>query len=511
VPAALRRILLHRRAPPVLAALASLVLSAIAVLRSPLINNDGIWYLQAAETFVRSGFRAAQVYHPWPFYPALIAVTAATLRLSYESAAHVVSAALVALASAAFVGLARELGASRRVQWMAVAIILSHPSVNRFRPLLIRDFGLCAFALLAVTQLLRFGREPRALPALLWAAYSAAAISFRAESIVLAAVAPLCLLVDRQRAWSRRPATLLRLLGAPALLAAGVGFWLWTHEAAASSFRQGILYLQPLLGGFRAGADALAASFPLPHGREYAPYIVLVGLSAVPIAKLVKVTGLVHGALAILGWRTDGEGPSRFARRTMAIVTVASMVAACGFLLRYLFIETRYALLTSLLVCAWAPYGVERLWAGGTRVPAAAARPLLAAGLALTLAYGLASIHRRSPHVTDAVEWLIRNTPPDARLYTNDVQMAYYGGRRVDWENVTRACADGPYDLPAFRRNDYAAVLYPHTFGGQDIRLVLEQRLRFETLFTSTNGVNETIVIYRIPVEATPTGARASP
>ena len=47
------------RAPESAAALGSLVLSALVFARRPLPNNDGVYYLLAAEAFARDGLTAA--------------------------------------------------------------------------------------------------------------------------------------------------------------------------------------------------------------------------------------------------------------------------------------------------------------------------------------------------------------------------------------------------------------------------------------------------------------------
>ena len=52
--------------PLIVAGVGSAVLSALALRPRPLVNNDGIVYLVAAEAFARDGFEAARAIHGWP-------------------------------------------------------------------------------------------------------------------------------------------------------------------------------------------------------------------------------------------------------------------------------------------------------------------------------------------------------------------------------------------------------------------------------------------------------------
>src|SRR5688572_18711600 len=139
--------------PMIVAGAGSALLSALVLLPRPLVNNDGIVYLAAAEAFARDGFAAARAIHGWPFYSILISGVAAFLRVEAETAAHLTGACLLAVAAVAFVAGARALGGDRRVQWLAAAIVLCHPWLNRSRALVVRDFGVWAFGLLALVLL----------------------------------------------------------------------------------------------------------------------------------------------------------------------------------------------------------------------------------------------------------------------------------------------------------------------------------------------------------------------
>ena len=193
------------RAPEIVAAMGSLALSVVVLALRPLPNNDGVYYLLTADAFARHGLSAASAIHPWPFHSVLIAGAAAVFGVSTELAAQGIGALLLAVASAAFVAIARALGADRRVAWLATVVVLCHPWLNRTRALIVRDGGVWALGLLALLLVLRSdqGRRVRALAG--WAACSALAVLFRPEAAALMVGAPLAIAIasdmERRKRW----------------------------------------------------------------------------------------------------------------------------------------------------------------------------------------------------------------------------------------------------------------------------------------------------------------------
>jgi hypothetical protein len=183
--------------PLIAAGAGSIALSALALVPRPLVNNDGILYLAAADAFAGGGFEAARAIHAWPFFSVLIAGVASVLRVSPETGAQLIVATLLAATCVAFVALARDLGGDRRLQWLAAAVVLAHPWLNQSRALVVRDAGVWAFGLFALVMLLRLDRPGRGRAALRWAACSAAAVLFRADAAALMTAAPLALALHR--------------------------------------------------------------------------------------------------------------------------------------------------------------------------------------------------------------------------------------------------------------------------------------------------------------------------
>jgi hypothetical protein len=445
--------------PLIVAGVGSAVLSALALLPRPLVNNDGIVYLVAAEAFARDGFDAARAIHGWPFYSILIAGVAGVLRVSMETAAHLTGAGLLAAACIAFVAVARGLGGDRRIQWLAAAVVLAHPWLNRSRALVVRDFGVWAFGLLALAMLLRLDRAGRARAAIRWAACGVAAVLFRADAVALMAAAPIALALHRDLPRRERVAATLALLVPTLLATAGAAAWILTDPLYAMS-----------AAPFRDAAAALARSFPLPYGREYAPFILGLGLAAVPVAKTIKTAGLIHAGLAALGMARGGPA-HRFHRVALWATLAAAAVPLYVHVLRLLFVESRYTVFATLVLCAWAPFGLAWLTRAGaplSRVAAAA----LGVMLALTLVVSVPVRPASEGHVREAAAW-IRQNAGASRLHTNSLQLAYYSGARVNWHEVLNSAFNGPWFGAPMGQDDVWAV---RVAPGQDeVRKRLDQ------------------------------------
>lgn len=431
-------------APAIAAGLGSVALSALVLARRPLVNNDGVFYLMAAEAFENGGLDAARAFHGWPFHSILIAGVAGLLGVSTEAAAQGVGAALIAVACVAFVLVVRALGGDRRVEWMAAAVVLAHPWLDRSRALVVRDCGVWAFGLLALLALLRLGHAQRASLAVRWAVCSAAAVLFRPDAVALMTAAPLAAALRRETPPRERIAFVMAVL----LPTIAIGVWTVRWLYADPSFD-----VSP--APFRTAAAALAASFPLPYGREYSSLILAAGLAAVPVVKTLKAAGLVHLALAVVALVRGAIG--RFDRAVLWATLAAAMVPLYVQVVRLLFVESRYTVFATLVLSLWAPFGLAALLRPeaprGWRLAGVAA----VAGLAVTLAASLPLRETNGDHLRAAAGW-IRDHPAAGRLHTNSLQLAYFAGRAVDWRLVRNAAVNGALDGDLAGRGEVWAV-----------------------------------------------------
>ena len=472
-------------APALAAAAASALLSAAVLLRRPLVNNDGVYYMLAAEAFAEGGLAAARAVYLWPFFSVLVAAVAAVLRVSTETAAQLTCAALLALASGAFVSVVRDLGGSRRVQWLAAAVVVAHPWLNMGRDEVLRDTGVWALGLLALRALLRM-EHPRAGHVALWAVPGAAAVLFRPDAAALLLAAPLAMFLGRDGARRRLPWAAGVLVAALAVLAAVLG-WMFTQPTIEVSG-----------GHFRRAAAALADAFPLPYGREYAPFLLAAGLAFLPLVKTLKTMGLVHLGLSTAG-ALRARPESAFHRRAIAATQAAAalpLVLQAG---RLLFVESRYTVFATLVLALLAPFGAAWIVARAPRWGAA----VVGAALVLTLAASVPLGDTSGAHVRAAARW-VRDNAHGAKLRTNSPQIAYLSGAAVDLPLVQQALVNGALDGSQFRPGDLWAVRVAP--GDAALRRRLEAMPSFARRASFEGAGGDAVYVYACSAEA---GCRA--
>lgn len=467
-------------APEIAAGIGSAALSAVALVGRPLVNNDGVFYLLAAEAFARDGLDAARAAHAWPFYSVLVAGVAALLRVSTEAAAHLLDSVLIAAACVAFVAIVAALGGGRRTRWLAALVVLAHPWLNHSRALVVRDSGVWAFGLLALLMLLRYDRGRRATAAAGWAACSLAAVLFRPEAVILMAAGPLAVAADRARPLRERAAFLLGLAAALAVAAR-------TAEALAS--QPVALFSTTALA---RSAETLAASFPTPYGREYSPFILALGLLAIPVVKTLKAAGLAHAALAAIGMPRAAPAGG-FAWRALVLTLAAGVVPLYVQVVRLLFVESRYTVLATLVLSLWAPFGLAWLLRPDAGRAARTAVVLLGVALAASLALGPPLRHRGDGHVREAAAW-VRANGRGARLHTNSLQVAYLSGAAVDWPLVRGAAINGALDGSVAEAGSLWAVRVPPGDAALRRRLDAMRLYRREAAFEGRDG--DAVLVY---------------
>ena len=134
---------------------ACFAVSLWSVYADPIINIDGILYLQAAEAFSLGNIDEALAIYKWPLYPFLISLINQITTLNFELSAHILNGMLTALTCIAFVLLTREIGAGSVTITIAALVIVFFPGLNELRSYIIRDHGYIAFYLLSLYYLIR--------------------------------------------------------------------------------------------------------------------------------------------------------------------------------------------------------------------------------------------------------------------------------------------------------------------------------------------------------------------
>ena len=211
-----------------LAALASIVLSAWCLFLDNVINSDGVVYLRTAELLSNGDWQTALSSYKWAFYSFLIAGVQLITGLSFEYSANALNAALTALAVAVFLSLVGELGADRKILIAAVVVVLLFPGLNRYRAFIIRDAGYIAFYLLALLLFIKDLKQPRPALRLGWLASIFVATLFRIEGFIFLVALPLVRQWQLSTGAAARAALLAGSVGAALLMFGALAWWIFS-------------------------------------------------------------------------------------------------------------------------------------------------------------------------------------------------------------------------------------------------------------------------------------------
>lgn len=335
-----------RQRPGLAVALAALAAFALANLRSPLLNDDGVLYLQLAARITEHGILAAFDTFDRPFYAGLIAALAALPGLDPHGAARVLGALAAVALALGFTRFCALLYADQRIVPWAALLLLLHPKLHNYFAYVCRDLGYWAALLWSFVFLLRHlearGRE--SLIACLLCVLLAAL--FRPEALLFGAAVPVLLLA--------RPAGHDGGLERGVLALAGLA-----SLAGALAFLA-VLWRAPDVdpGGFRAASERLAEHVLDPQSRAMAPLSLGAGLVVILLFKVLNTLGPAQILVLLRGFAGLAPAEPRRARALLIATILAAVLGALGGWL--FFDDTRGAKGALLLGLALASAGLLR-------------------------------------------------------------------------------------------------------------------------------------------------------
>lgn len=491
-----------------MAALLCVITLSIAVSTQNPLNNDGILYLQAAEAFAESGFKAAMEIYRWPFYSILIGSIRKLTGLSFELAAYTLNAAFFVVIVTAFITLVTELGGSRRTQFLAAILILSHPQLHHYQSYIIRDFGYLAFSLLSLLCLIRYHRQLRWSQALSWGLLISAATLFRPEGAVLSCFTPLVVLVRSDKGiWGKLRNT-LRLYAVNIVAAAVLLILLFTSPDRSSlnlgrlnevlnQFQNG---LPMLMNSLQNKAALIGQALFNDPSDPWALNMTISGLIGICLYRLVATLGPLHTFLwGHAAWNRliAKEGG---ARGILIFFTLLNLLIPVIHIGQVFLLSHRFFLLGSLLLLLWSPFSLDLLFQKwhDKRKPLAAHSLLFAViSVMIVIMFIQVFIPARptKAYVVVAGRWLKRHMPSEARLYSNTPRLPYYAEKEmIEWDIFD----NGP--VPNWKSNDFVALRVKKKKYKRFVERLNQLELRRFKVFDNQKG--DQVIILKPALEA---------
>lgn len=420
----------------VFATLTSIFLSVWVGYQNAVINPDGICYVLSAQHVGSGGLHDVLSFCPqsrWPFYSILIYGLAQLVPLSYFSAAVILNTLLSLLSVVTFIGIVKLLGGSKRVLWLAALVILFAHQFNVLRDNVIRDHGFWAFYLVSIFCLLRYVADRRWWEAIAFQASLVIATLFRIEGAVFLILLPMVSLFTTAPN-SRERAKSFFMLNLPIIIfgCAGVVWWLQSSHDLNQLGR-----VQELIQQVQHGYDdilwryesvrAALFKYVLPvEGLSDASALVITGWIGWFIYNVVITLSACYSMLVCYAWLCARRFLSTNGRVVLAGYLVINSLITLIFLAEHLFVSKRYLMAFSLTLMLWVPFAIDELIAQWASLKHRVFLVVMTIGLVVTGLTGIAGFGQSKLYVRTAGEWVSKNVPAHASLYSNDYQLMYY-------------------------------------------------------------------------------------
>jgi len=408
-----------RQRPGLAAAMGSLLFSAVIAAQQPVLSEDGVFYVIAADIFGSEGAAASQKLFDWLAYPALLHFLGIPFG-SPEMGGRFLAAVSFAALSFYFVRLAVVIHGNGPVAWAATVAVLFLPELCEQRLQLMRDaphwallIGSLYYASLGITV-----RSWR-LMALSNLLLGVAAL-FRFEAVFIMAALAFVWLMSLEANERRRSAVVILSM------ATVVGGVLLVSGRSRVDYHIGMANY--LLHGvddmWRAKTEIMASSILNGALKSYADECLIAVLAVVFFGKILSTLTPI-GAIFFLS-RTARRSATHLGKKGYALFGFIAI--ECLMLVAYVlylqFLSSRYVMPLALGLALLALPGVSAWMSSGRRSLRATAT-LLAAFFVML---GLREL-RVNEHEFRTAGSRMSGVPAES-WWTNDRRLAYYGGKR---------------------------------------------------------------------------------
>ena len=409
-------------------ALASLLLSFIAVYFDDLINRDGILYIDTANAYLRGGLEEAAKLYNWPFFSIFIAHLHKLTSLTLQTSAYIITSLLFVLLNDTLIRISHKLLPNKKQLLIAALFILCFQPINEYRDFIIRGVGYWAFASLSLYYLILFIEAPTLKTATLWQLVTVIAVLFRLEGILLFLGLPLFLFTIQKPTNGLKHYLLLNYLFIIILpLALLVALSSSNPHAGFDKINSVSYYtnIDSFLTTLNESLSVLKTKILNKYSEDYAGLILVSGLIAMLFYKLLKALGAGYIILYLTGWKKKALFKPTKIRPLLYYFLALNILILVVFVLHRYFITTRYTVLTLItllllmlpILCSL----LEKAWSTKNR-------PILFLSgfiLFVSLADSLIQSNTKS-YIKNTAIWAAENLPKESKILTEDNTILYY-------------------------------------------------------------------------------------
>lgn len=432
------------------AAVTSLILSFWISSQALIVNPDAICYLLSADVIGKSGVYEGMHLCPqaaWPFYSWIISTLSTASHFSLLYSAYLIDGLFTLLSVLMFIAIVQQLGGSRRVLWLAAAIILFSHEFISVRQYIIRDHGFWAFYLTSMFFMIRYVQQTSWFNALAWGAALCLATLFRIEGAIFFVVLPFsAFFLDKS--FGQRVASFLKLYTPILILGLLLLGWLALHpEQSIDSMgrlaeigSRSSLAISKIIARFDNVKISLM-QYALPHEAAHDAGLVLF-LTMVMWYGVIAIQNLswMAALLVLIAWIYRVAPFSRTAKVAVWAYLLTNLVITAGFFAENVFLSKRYLIAQTLVLLLWVPFVLDYWLAKIPLNPFFSRAPVFEKGrlggiflLIATMAFlfipslgVLFQAGTDKSEIRAAGTWLAEHVSPAATLYSNNYQLLYY-------------------------------------------------------------------------------------
>ena len=459
--------------------LGSFLLSLVALINNPVINRDGILYIETARIFLADGFIAANKSFNWPFLPVLMALVSKLTGIGLEKTGHLLNALFMAGACAFVVASAKR--QTPEAAWSTCLVVLALPGLNQYRDELLREYGCWFFLMLSFWLAHVWAESPRWGTAFIVQICVGAAALFRPEALAFfpALIMWQAFSAPKGEKWRRS-----LMIGGLPLLGLATMVTLFVSGQLESGQRLAGELGRINSARFDVKAKALADAL-VPYAKGQAGTILFMGSLAIIPLKYLKQLGIFIIPLLML-FQSSGLRLSLSRTPLFAWALLAHLLVLSAFVVDMQFLAGRYVAVLSLLSAPFIGLGLSQLIKRFPRWKNAMLVIVL-----LIMVSNVVSLNPGQNHYIKAGEWLAKNASNTPRIYINSSRVIYYAGWKTD--NVGDS-NDRQYLSSAIQKGKYDLVVLEVSRRETDIDSWLENN-HFRVTKRFKNSRNDSVII----------------
>ena len=408
----------------------------------PMINSDGVVYIEAAAAYLKGGIKAALALNnqaKWPFYSVFIAEMHSLTGQSLLVSEQILDATFVTISACFFLCLVNLFSQHKYASFWAIVIWLTWHAYAKWWPTIVRDHGFVTALLISFYCYYRFTVTRKFLWALLWSFCMVFAELFRIEAIIYMALVPFSIFFLMQESRWRRIILWLKL-NVLFLMASVCVIILFINKTLTPDSLRFAYMWQEFSSLFSIITHEFMARYQVFHQsvfyreNDFSAYALLASYGVAFVGYVLTQVSFV--VLPPLFWMKSAlkKLDRRMLRPTFLAYLSVAFVIPLLFFIEHVFLNGRYLLPVGLFVLLFVasilPHVVEA-FTGKQKVVFLIVMSVI---LAMNLSANLIRFGHIDQDEKTMGEWVKANYPNET-VFTNSILILFYASSSPDYKH----------------------------------------------------------------------------